>query len=482
MEDSVTDSSLLFAAVILSEGVRYSPYNAQLKISALNVYGQLYAVSKAWTLFQTLFVKHIQNESCSFLILPLLRSAGMYDETILVCKEIIRLHRVAVHDAGDYSGRAMENGALSKADEFLRFQRTKLNRSLTTLEAKGLIMDAAPMYVNGEAASGHAIGLMHGIVGGPSDFERASEIVGEAHDPFGTFVLLQLTGDATELVKSKSENRDLSVLSYEILSKFKVESSLDIVRASLRRGRVHGILIRAALCLETTKGPKKGKVVPVSDIHRQRCRSLLSSLTIVNDDCGSWTEPAGYAELLRVLVDECRVITTVSSGMMSESDSEVDSLEAREESVVEILNRIRVTLDEARVALAPFEVCSVPRICRFVPECLIPVYSVFRMCAETLELFGWGRRKAKSKRPAFELKCVALALQALVQDMIDAVQRFLEVEVAIDEGILTEGLVQDAAVNEVRSSVSSSRSALASRMTTVLNETKVVLMAFDTSE
>jgi N-acetyltransferase B complex (NatB) non catalytic subunit len=159
----------LLAAVLLESAIRYSPYNAYLKISAMFVYSQLNAVSRSWDLFRDLYIKHIQHESCAYLILPLLRAGGFYQETISVCQEILRLQTASAREAIEFSGRAMENGALSKADECITFHRERMNKSLTTLEAKGLILDCAPMYKQNDDRD--TLGAVHGIVGGESDLE-----------------------------------------------------------------------------------------------------------------------------------------------------------------------------------------------------------------------------------------------------------------------------------------------------------------------
>ena len=42
----------------------------------------------------------------------------------------------------------MEAGTLSKANEFLVFQRDKMNKSVAVLQAKGLILDSAALLAN----------------------------------------------------------------------------------------------------------------------------------------------------------------------------------------------------------------------------------------------------------------------------------------------------------------------------------------------
>jgi len=381
------------------------------------VYSQLHAAGRSWELFQQLFVKHIQYESCSYLILPILRSGGMYQETIDVCKEILRLQRAAVQDAGEFSARAMENGALSKADEFLNFQWIRINKSLVTLEAKGLILDAAPLFVHDENQQG-TLGVVHGIVGGPSDFERATQIVSEAHDPLAAFSLLRLRGKAKAIADHLSENRDFSVLSHDILLQREFESAEGIVRDSLRRGHIHGLLIRAALCVEATRGPKKGKLVPASVILKQRCTSMLLAIHAALDDWGSYEGPPGHGHLLRVFLNECRVLVAVSSGMISGTDTPTkDSLGAREEAATLLLGEVSEGLKVAQRELSLLDCGLIHRVSQLLPECIVPVFAVLQMCTQVLDAFGWGRKKKKTKKCAAALDDVSVALSSLLDDM-----------------------------------------------------------------
>ena len=426
------NSKLVAAASILEAGVRYSPHNPHIKISALFVYAQLNAASLSWKLFRQLFVKHIQHESLAYLILPILRSGGMYQETIAICKEIVRLQRVAIQEAGEFSARAMEHGALSKADEFLNFHRKRMNNSLTTFEAKGLILDAAPLFVHdGESKNreGDLLGSVHGIVGGsPSDIDRANQIIGEVHDPFAAFSLLRLHGggsqrtDADSIAKFLSDNRDFSVvLSHDILLQRKFDSSEVIVQDSLRRGHVHAILLRGVLCVEMTKGPKKGKVAPPSETLKKRCASLLASIDGARADF-SGSSITGYSRLLQVVLDECRALVVVSSGLTnSGSSANKDSLETREQIASALLGDASEGLKAAQIELSQSFGCprtGVHRVSRLLPECIVPAYAVFQMCAEVLDLYGWGRRKRKTKRCAAALADVAIAFTSLLDDMV----------------------------------------------------------------
>jgi N-terminal acetyltransferase B complex non-catalytic subunit len=404
------------AASVLEAAMEYSPHNPHLKISALFVYSQLNAAPRAWELFHTLHIKHIQYESLSYLILPILWSGGMYIEAVSVCKDILRLQRAAAQDAGEFSGRAMDNGAFSKAEEFLRFHRRRMNRSLTCLEAKGIILEGAPLYVQEE--NQRPLGALQGIVGGPEDIDRAYEIVANVLDPFSAFSVLYLSTSANDA----SENRDFDVLEFEVLTHWPFASPENIVQETKRRGHVQSLLLRSALVKEVTKGPKKGKIVPPNESLRMRARSLLSyarSTKAFCDEADADPQTKISYHFLRMLILECQVLAVVSSGLNPDSPSEeAEDMLSREDVGCTLLYRICNGFEASR--LPPL---SIPMVSRMLPECIVPIFSLFSMCAEVCDLFGWGKRKRKSKKASEALARVALALSQVIDAMLIPLNR-----------------------------------------------------------
>lgn len=402
------------AASVLEAAIEYSPHNPHLKILALFVYGQLNAAPRAWTLFQTLHVKHIQYESLSYLILPILWSGGMYVEAVCVCKDILRLQRSAAQDTGEYAGRAMDNSALSKADEFVRFHRDRMNRSLTCLEAKGIILEGAPLYVqDGKQPS---YGAMQGIVGGPDDTSRVYEILANVMDPFSAFSVLQLSDPPRDF----TDNRDFDVLSQDLLIRRSFPGIEDIAHATMRRGLVQGLLIRSALVKELTKGPRKGKVVPPSDALRKRCKSLLSCASVARRFCDASVESPQPRNLLfmRILILECHILTVLSSGLVTDSLEEAIEIQDRERIVCSHLDQLHQAIDTA----SQLDLC-VASVSQMLPECLLPSFTLFNMCSEVLDLFGWGKRK--SKKCAEGLAVTAQSLCCVVGNMISCLKWFV---------------------------------------------------------
>ena len=410
-------TKLVTAACVLEAGIRCSPYNAYLKITAMLVYGELNAVARAWELYSELHIKHIQHESCAYLILPLLQSGGFYRETISVCQEILRLQIAAIRDATEYIAHAMENGTTRKADELLLFHRRRMNRSLTTLEAKGLILDSAPMFV--EDASQDSLGAVHGIVGGEFDVERTNQMVAEAHNPCAAFSLLRLNGSVEDLSSKFSENRDFSIFSHEILITREFDSLGQILENSLRRGHHHRLLIRAALCLELTKGPKKGKIAKSTHQQEKRCKSLLESVNdarILDDK---------YKNAHQAMHCICSSIAAFGAGVYLQDDLEEDSLESRETRIEAFLKKAAASLEQWRQGLSPLSDVSVSRLSRLIPDCVICFFALFRMCAKAADLYGWGPRKQKSKVCASAVAQLASKFSLLVSDILVSLERYV---------------------------------------------------------
>ena len=396
------------SAVLLESGIQHSPDNAYLKFLAIEVFHQLNATTRSWELYQTIGLKHIQLDSCSFAIFPYLFEGGLYNEAIDICTALLRFQGGTARDCGDFAGRAMNTGILTKADEFMVFQRQKMNQSLTSLYSKGLILDAAPLLASAVPRMDYdedpilkgGIGIAQGIVGGNEDIERVIQMVAEIHNPYAAFSVVSCTGrcnfaDDDDL----SDNRDKSILNQNsILLKPNIESKNSMVQATLRRGHIHGLLIRAALCIDAMKGPKKGKVVKPSPVLEKRTQSLLNSILEASEffhngrEDGDSNYVIGCRELLHVFLSLCRVLAVVNAGMPKMDE---DSMEQREQESIKIIqDQVLMRLKIARenfssVSTGPKTVGSA------LPNYILPIFAVFRMCSTVCTAYGWGIRKTK---------------------------------------------------------------------------------------
>ena len=454
--DRGSNDALVTAAGLLETAIHHSPHNAYLKMTAIDVYYQLNAMSRSWEFYQVIGLKHIQLDSCTYTILPYLVSGGMYNESIEVGNMLLRFQASTARDCGEYAGRAMEAGTLSKANEFLIFQRERMNKSLTLLQAKGVILDSAPLFAKAVPRKKHDDdpilqgGLGHqGIVGGDDDFGRATQMVAEVHNPYAALSLVSWAdgrskqkedGSAVAAsvdttfspsvvdVNEWADNRDFSIFSHEILYKTKRETKYEMVHDALRRGHLHGILVRAALCLDATKGPKKGKIVKTSEELEERTSSLLKSVDAVMtfvetnplpDSCHGG--PVACKTLIHSMLDLCKMLALITTG--SPKESETDSLEIREQRATEYFqsqatSRLRRGREELLVT-------SVQDACSLLPNCIVPAFALFRMCSSVCTLFGWGKRKRYTKRCAGALAEWSIEFAAIIKTLLSQVERYV---------------------------------------------------------
>lgn len=405
---------LMIAATILESAMQYSPYNPHLKICAIHVLGDVEASKMCWELYQGLSIKHIQHESCSYLILPILRSGGMFLEVVSVCREILGLHVSSAQEVPDFIGRAMEAGNMTKAEEFLLFHRDKMTNSLTNLEAKGLILDMAPLLVNEKNG---ILGMQQGIVGADTDFDRVKHMVSEAHNPTGAFSLLQIQGSFTDINNSLSDNRDFSVLSYEILWKRQFETTEIILSESLRRGHQHNLLIRAALCIEATKGPKKGKTIKPSLELQKRCMSLLNSIDKTDDLCNAIIPSLSNQPVLLVMRELCFLIATLSSGIDSKGEFALEALNEREDAVCSALSKAIESMQILKSNVTESKDTSTSHIHKMIADSIVPIFALLEMVAKIVDQFGWGKRKQKTKRCSAAVAEFALTFTGIITGM-----------------------------------------------------------------
>ena len=404
-KSSTNDTKIFISAVLLESAIRNSPDNAYLKFLAIEVFHRLNATSHSWDLYQKAGIKHIQLDSCSYLMYPYLFEGGLYNEAIDVSTALLRFQRGARRDASDFSGRAMNSGNLSKADEFMVFQREKMNQSLAFLYSKGLILDAAPLLAVQVPRMKHddnpllkgGIGISQGIVGGDDDVKRATQMVVESHNQYASLSIVSCLDHFTKDLDGDglSDNRDFSILNQcPSLVQAKIDNKQTMVRTSLRRGHVHGLLMRASLCLDSMKGPKKGKIVKPSAVLEKRTKSLLESVQVASTFLEN-NPSEGSHELLRVFLDFCRVLSIINAGLPT-MDNGGDSTEQREERVVDMIqNQAMPGLKKACGSIS--DAISSKTVGALLPSCILPIFAVFRMCSTACTAYGWGKRKTTKK-------------------------------------------------------------------------------------
>jgi len=107
-----------------------SPYNFHLTILAMEVYRALGAFEAGVHLFNTLHVRHVQLDSLSWLLLPGAAASGLFAEAQQQCRDVMRFHRSAARDAGDYSVKALESGNYTNAVALAEFHTSRMVPSM----------------------------------------------------------------------------------------------------------------------------------------------------------------------------------------------------------------------------------------------------------------------------------------------------------------------------------------------------------------
>ena len=210
----------------MEHGLEQSPHNPQIILFLLSLCSSpqpLNASSRVIALFRSLDVKQIQLDSLSYLFLSSAISSGLYSEATQHCVSVLGIHRSSASDVPDYAKKSMLNGFYPVTEDMMNFQRFKMQRSVQLLEAKGLIMDFAPLIFFREGEN-RCLGKVHGLVGGENDEVRAMKMTYDACDFFGAPSIMKIVqGQAKEyadIIAVDSEryedNRDFSVWNFVI--------------------------------------------------------------------------------------------------------------------------------------------------------------------------------------------------------------------------------------------------------------------------
>ena len=451
-ENTPSAQDYLTAATLLEMGLVQSSYSPNLKLRLIGVYQSLHASDRCWELFRDLGIKHIQLDSCTYFILPILLEGGLYQQALVIANETLKFHISTLSDTSDFVARALENGTWSKADEFLRFQRTRMNRSLSLLESKGITMDCAPLMSD-------EVGLAHGIVGGSDDdANRATRMMEEAHNSTGAPSIVSVKKEDLEML---SDNRDLSILPLGMTASTKE----DVFQAALRRKLYHGILIRAAALLDVAKAPKKGKLARTPEVLRLRCSSLSRILEEDEDEQYPMSQWEHATKLL------AKVIVLINAGLPA-LDGVADSLQTREDRAIALLKEATSCIPDQTIEITPSAVG------RVIVDHLVSIMAVTKMTADVFLMFGWGKRKKRDSVSA--LAQFAAALKTRVVQMMAVADSLDQQDVS---SMPTHDNALDGAVwKKVCTHVQLSRKGASERLLQILNEFDEELSTFEQEE
>jgi N-terminal acetyltransferase B complex non-catalytic subunit len=493
---------LLQSAALLEESMDHSPYNPHLKIAAISVYSKLNAAGRALSIFQDMGVKQIQLDSCSYIILPLLIRGGLYTSAIKLSTSILRLHGSTSKDVKTYSSKSLQNGLMLKAKEMVTFQCEKMRPSLQLLYSKGLLLDNAPLMiasdlenetlaVTTQKGKSPTAGLAaeKGFCGKEEDLMRAEQLAIDAEIHVNAPAIVHTSAQSSSIENfSSSDNRDKTVNYFEVLSHTSHLSHLEMVVESLRRGHVHGLLARAIMAAGTATAPKKGKLVKPTVESAYRCQSLRYALLRANDFGHNAIMDEVDRALWNTCCQLCEVINVVIYG--SSCDESTDTIAGREALAVSVINSTTELIQSARQA---FTSCNSAvdttekrtlmggKVCRLLPDYIVPSFILLETTSRLFSLFGWGKRKRLTKAASGSLALAAISLQDFILDMLHFLADFRSVSGNIQslvEAATSPELGKDA-VQRVVGEVVSSRELTKDRVDFFLVEMMDGLQCFN---
>jgi len=416
----------LYTSTLLENALIHSPYNAYIKIAAVKNHFLNGSGLRAVEVFEDMNVKQIQLDSCSYFVLRNLVDSGLYKEAIDHAGKIVNLHSTSEKDLCSFMPRSFENGNTRRGREMMKWQQHQMSPSLQLLEAKGLIMDLAPLLNYGnldDPMSLPPLGIVCGLVGSNHDEERAEKIIRDSANFFAAPSILHVATESVSIKNVWSDNRDFTVNEYEILEKstFTLPPQETVIRA-----HAHSVLAKLVLVAQSIKPPKKGKVVKVQegeviDIRsKSLCQTIVSTENFLSGPTNNCSQT--HSTLFRATLILSKAFSIIVAGR-DNSAAPIDlsdSLTKREERVIPLLTEVTLLLKESALTWNTHSRDEGTSILRLLPDILITLFATLKTTANASATFGWGKRKRATKLVAGCLAEVAASFQVLVEELMKA--------------------------------------------------------------
>ena len=340
-EEGVQKPALLArleAAVLLEQGLRYSPYNYHFRLALLATYDRLAAGAPSIDQYNQLEAKQVQLDTLSWLIYPGCLRHGFYTEARVRSRHLLAMHAASAREAHDHVARAFGYGTFAKALEIERFQRTRMDRSLqlalARCEAARLELlqrhhglDATLTYLR-ELASGM---LPESLVG-----EREEELA-----------LIPSSSSAATSASSSSSAHQLSDnMDYLVVRDWRYRSRADEDAARVARGQRHVLRVRLWLVLQRALlAGLQGEASQVRD-RLPRLEELLHALGPLapapapasangrHDDSRQQARSRGWTVVLRCLQALAAVLDAQAS--LGDSDAQGAAVSALDEATASV--------------------------------------------------------------------------------------------------------------------------------------------------
>ena len=375
-------------------------------------------------------MKCIQLDSCSYLILPILIEGGLYTQAIQVSSSLLRFHGSTSKDIKEYSTKSFRKGYLLKSKEMMAFQTQKMRPSIQLLQAKGLVMDCAALLnasdmIGAQQKSEIRLGAEKGLCGGDDDIARADQLVRDAESHFNAPSIIHSSSNATNLsYLNTSDNRDLTVNSFEILHRSEHLPAVDIANESLLRGYTQSLMISSVMAIDAAKAPKKGKVPKNTVAMLERCKNLTNTLAKARlfVEAASLQLTELETSLWEAMCFLCEVVAGVIQGSGGADPS--DNLAEREQNAVAALQSAASLMSKAGASLSSSSSQDAKdleyhggAICKLLPDRIVPLFATIETTSRLFSLFGWGKRK-RTKETAAALANLAMLFKDLLMEML----------------------------------------------------------------
>lgn len=134
-----SDNAVCYLAegiALLREGLQRSPYNFKLKLLLFLLYLELGDFSDAWELWKSLHVRHIQNDTLLYLVLPAALRSGNYDVAGDICSRAEGFYQENERDVPDQIVNAYKHN-YSNVLDFVHLQ-TRLRKSYGKLQSQAV--------------------------------------------------------------------------------------------------------------------------------------------------------------------------------------------------------------------------------------------------------------------------------------------------------------------------------------------------------
>lgn len=124
------DDKILNQVIVILEGaLRNSPSNYQVKLLLIKLYNNIGAVGPTYTLYESMGIKHIQQDVLGYLVTPHMAAKGHFAEACIIFGNMLKFFTANYKDTVDYLIASYKYGSFTKIQEFLDF-RERLNNSL----------------------------------------------------------------------------------------------------------------------------------------------------------------------------------------------------------------------------------------------------------------------------------------------------------------------------------------------------------------